>query len=70
MANARPVTVTRRFMGVNYDIDCFATQTVKDQYVAGQIVIGDYLVVNFISEYPDGDEVDIPIVTGKVFKSW
>lgn len=69
-AAVKPATVTRKFMGELYDVACFVTETVKDQYQAGDIAVGDYVVVSFISEYPDGEERNIPIVTGKVFRSW
>jgi len=66
----RPAIVTRVFMGVEYDIPCYATQIVRDQYQAGDIQIGDFMLVSFIAEYVNGREVILPIAIAKVFKSW
>lgn len=60
---ARPAKIKRVWEGRDYFYDCFATQTVKDEYVAGKILIGDYVLVHF-------DDTDEQIVTAKVFKSW
>jgi len=60
---ARPARVKRVWEGRDYLYDCFATQTVKDEYVAGKIVIGDYVLVHF-------DDIGEQIVIAKVFKSW
>lgn len=65
---ARPATVTRRFLGDLYDVDCFVTQGVKDEYAAGDIQIGDYVIVSYTRTGDDNET--LPIVTGKVFKSW
>jgi len=67
---ARPATVRRKFMGTTYDVNCLVTQEVKDEYQAGKIQLGDYVIVSFIDEIPDTEEVNIAIVTGKVFESW
>ncbi|GAI66609.1 unnamed protein product [marine sediment metagenome] len=62
-AKARPATVKRVWRGRDYFYDCFATQTVKDEYQEGSIMVGDYLLVHF-------DDMGEQIVTAKVFKSW
>ena len=59
----RPAKVKRVWEGRNYFYDCFATQTVKDEYVAGKIKIGDYVLVHF-------DNTGEQIVMAKVWKSW
>lgn len=64
----KPATVTRRFLGELYDVDCFVTQGVKDEYVAGDINIGDFVIVSYTRTGDDGET--LPIVTGKVFRSW
>lgn len=69
-AQAKPATVTRRFMGQDYDVACLATQSVKELYQAGDIQIGDYVLVSFIEEIPNTIERHIAIVTDKVYKSW
>jgi len=60
---ARPAKVKRTWSGKNYHYDCFATQTVKDEYVAGKIQIGDYVIVYY-------DDRGEQVVTAKVWKSW
>lgn len=62
-AKARPARIKRVWEGRDYFYDCFVTEIVKDQYVAGDIVVGDYVLVHF-------DDIGEQIVTAKVFKSW
>jgi len=63
VAKARPVRIKRTWEGNNYFYDCLATETVKDQYVAGKIAIGDYVIVHF-------DDIGEQVVEAKIFKSW
>lgn len=63
-------TVTRRWYGVNYDVQCLATQSVKELYQSGDIQIGDFVLVSFIEEIPNETERNIAIVTDKVYQSW
>lgn len=63
VAKARPVRVKRVWEGRDYFYNCFVTESVKDQYVAGNIAVGDYVIVHF-------DDIGEQIVTAKVFKSW
>lgn len=60
---ARPVRIKRVWEGRDYFYDCFATESVKDQYIAGDVKVGDYVIVFF-------DDIGEQIVTSKVFKSW
>ena len=60
---ARPAKVKRVWEGRDYFYDCFATQTVKDEYVAGKIKIGDYVLVHY-------DDTGEQIILAKVWKSW
>ncbi len=62
VGRARPAKVKRVWEDRDYFYDCFVTENVKDQYVAGDIKVGDYLLILFES----GEQ----IVTAKVFKSW
>lgn len=62
---ARPVRVKRVWEGRDYFYNCFATESVKDQYVAGDVKIGDYVIVHFLEDDPDR-----AIVIAKVFKTW
>jgi len=62
-AKARPARIKRVWEGNDYYYDCLVTETVKDQYISGDIIIGDYLLVHF-------DDIGEQIVTAKIFKSW
>lgn len=63
IAKARPVKVKRVWQGKDYFYDCLVTESVKDQYAADDIHIGDYVIVHF-------DDIGEQIVTAKIFKSW
>ena len=63
IGSVRPAHVKRVFQGIDFFYDCFVTETVKDQFVNGDIQIGDFLLVHF-------DDNGEQIVTHKVFKSW
>lgn len=67
---ARPATVTRKWHGMTFDIQCLVSQTVVDMWVANDLNIGDYVIVSFIDEIPDTDEVNLAIVVDKVYESW
>lgn len=62
-AKARPVRIKRTWEGKDYFYDCLATESVKDQYVAGNVKVGDYVIVFF-------DDTGEQVVTGKVYKTW
>lgn len=62
-AKARPVRIKRMWQNKDYFYDCLATESVKDQYVAGDVKVGDYVIVFF-------DDIGEQIVTSKVYKSW
>jgi len=63
--NPKPAIVTRQCQGQDFDIPAFVTENIKDQWLAGDIQIGDIVLVTYCEENPD----DV-IVIGKVFKSW
>lgn len=69
-ALARPATVTRKCHGMTFDIQCLVSQTVVDMWIADTLNIGDYVVVSFIDEIPDTEEVNLAIVVDKVYDSW
>ena len=60
---ARPAQVKRLWEGREYFYNCFVTQTIRDEFAAGKILVGDYVAVHF-------DERGEQLVMGKVFKSW
>ena len=64
LGSVRPAKVKRVWQGKAYYYDCFVSQMVKDGYVAGTIVIGDFLLVHFDTELNE------QVVTEKIFKTW
>lgn len=62
-SKARPVRIKRVWEGKDYFYDCLVTESVKDQYVSGDVKVGDYVIVHF-------DDIGELVVTGKVYKSW
>lgn len=68
-ALAKPATVRRWHKGRSFDIPCLVSQTIKDQYQAGDVQIGDWVVVSFLDEIDTGER-DVAIIDYKVFKSW
>ena len=69
-ALTKPATVTRKWHGMTFDIQCLVSQTVVDMWLADTLNIGDYVVVSFIDEIPDTEEVNLAIVVDKVYDSW
>ncbi len=63
-ATTRPARVKRVWQGKDYFYDCYVSQTVRDEFIADKILIGDYVLVHFDNELKE------QIVTAKVFKSW
>lgn len=68
---AKPATVRRWHLGRSYDFNCLVSQSVKDQFQAGDIQMGDWFVVSFLDENPDGNgERNVAIIDYKIYKSW
>lgn len=65
LGSEKPVRVKRTWEGMEYTVNCYATESVKDQYQAGNIVVGDYVMVEFLDDDPDR-----AVVFAKVFKTW
>ncbi|GAH36733.1 unnamed protein product, partial [marine sediment metagenome] len=42
---ARPVRIKRVWEGKDYFYNCLVTESVKDQYLAGDVKVGDYVIV-------------------------
>lgn len=59
----KPARIKRVWEGRDYFHDCFVTESVKDQFVAGDVKVGDYVLVHY-------DDMGEQIVIAKVFKSW
>lgn len=60
----KPATVRRTYQGSEFVFSCYVTQAMKDDYTAGKIKYGDYVLVGFLD-----DDKTKPIIIGKVFKS-
>lgn len=67
---AKPATVTRKWMGQIYDVQCLVTQSIVDMWIVGDLNVGDYVLVSYIEEIPNTTEIEVAIVTDKVFESW
>lgn len=65
LGQEKPVRVKRTWDNKEYTVDCYVSEGIKDQYLAGDIVVGDYVLVEFLEDRPDR-----AIVFAKVFKTW
>jgi len=65
VAAVKPATVRRIWQGTDYVLDCYITQHVKDEWLAGNIAIGDYVLVEYLDQDPDKAGV-----VAKVVKTW
>lgn len=58
-----PLSVVRTWQGQDYPCDCFVTQDIVDAYTAGNLAIGDYVLIHF-------DDSGKQIAMMKIFKTW
>jgi len=65
LALEKPVKVRRTWQGREYKVDCYVTENIKDQWQAGDIVVGDFVLVQFLD-----DMADRAVVFSKVLKTW
>lgn len=65
LGEEKPIRVKRTWDGREYTVDCYVTETVKDQYQAGDIAVGDFVLVEFLE-----DSADKAIVIAKVYQTW
>lgn len=70
VTKAKPVTITRRYLGQDYDVECLVTQSVVELYQSGKIIVGDFVLISFVEEVPNTVEIRVAIVIDKVYKSW
>lgn len=61
----KPMRVKRTIGGYEYQVDCYVTETVKDQYLAGDVAVGDFVLVHFLDDDPNR-----AVVFAKVYRSW
>jgi len=59
----RPLSVVRTWNGQEYPYDCFVTQDLVDAFIAGKLVIGDFVLVHF-------DDCGEQIAMMKIYKTW
>ena len=64
-SEVKPLTVTRNWRGHTITLDCYVTQDVVDNYQAGNLAVGDFVLVDFV----DGD-LDQPLAITKIYESW
>ena len=65
VAAVKPATVRRTWEGTDYTLDCYITQHVRDEWIAGHIAIGDYVLVEYLDQDPNKAGV-----VAKVVKTW
>ena len=61
----KPATVRRTWENTDYVLDCYITQHVKDEWLAGNLAIGDYVLVEYLDQDPNKAGV-----VAKVVKTW
>lgn len=61
----KPLKVKRTFAGTVHHVWCYVTEDIKNLYLAGNLVVGDVVIVNFVDR-----DLNKPIVLQKVYKSW
>ena len=61
----KPATVSRTWQGTTYVLDCYITQHVRDEWLAGHIAIGDYVLVEYLDQDPNKAGV-----IAKIVKTW
>ncbi len=61
----KPATVRRTWQSTDYVFDCYITQHVRDEWLAGRIAIGDYVLVEYLGLDPNKAGV-----IAKVVKTW
>ena len=61
----KPLTVERTWSGYDYTFDCYVSTELVDLYLAGKLVVGDYVLVDFVEH-----DTDKCLGTLKVYKTW
>jgi len=69
-SRVKPVQVRRFYKGETYDIWCLVRQNVVNEWIAGDLEIGDWVTVSYIEEMPNATEYHVAVVTGKIYESW
>ncbi len=65
LGSEKPARVRRTWEGTEYTVNCYVTESVKDQYQVGDVMVGDYVLVEFLDDDPNR-----ATVFAKVFKTW
>jgi len=61
----KPLTVERTYRNTTYTLNCYVTTQVKDEYQAGTLNVGDYVIISFIDGAPEK-----PCAILKAHKTW
>jgi len=61
----KPLKVKRIFSGYEFIFDCYISQNIKDEFLAGHINIGDIILVTFVDE-----DVNKALAVSKILKTW
>lgn len=61
----KPLKVKRTLAGTDYQIWCYVSESVKNDYIAGTLQIGDVVIVIFVDK-----DITKPLAQQKVYKSW
>ncbi len=64
-AEEKPMRVRRTWNSREYTVDCYVTENIKDQYQAGDVAVGDFVLVEFLE-----DSADKAVVFAKVLETW
>jgi hypothetical protein len=65
LAAVQPLQLTRTWMGITYTYSCYVSETIVQLYQAGNLLIGDYVLVGFADE-----DLSQPLAITKVHKTW
>lgn len=69
-AAKKPATVARKYLGNIYYESCLVSMPAKEAYQAGTLQIGDYVVIAYIDEIPDDNEINVCVLEYGIWESW
>ena len=61
----KPIQVTRHWRGHTVQFRCYVTQDLVDAYRAGNLSVGDYVLVVFVDQ-----DKGRPLATQKIARTW
>lgn len=66
----KPATVARKYLGSIYYENCLVSMPAKEAYQAGTLQVGDYVVITYIDEIPDDNEINVCVLEYGIWESW